>query len=179
MARLFDRYKKEIIRQMKNQYGFKNAMQVPKLVKIVINMGVGQGNQDAKLVQEAAGELAVIAGQKAVITKARQSIAGFKLRKGMPIGCKVTLRGVRMYEFLDRLISIAVPRIRDFRGFSVSSFDGRGGYSFGLTEQTIFPELDLDKIKRTQGMDITILTSGKNKEETKGLLTLLGFPFVR
>ena len=179
MARLFDRYKKEIIRQMKNQYGFKNAMQVPKLVKIVINMGVGQGNQDAKLVQEAAGELAVIAGQKAVITKARQSIAGFKLRKGIPIGCKVTLRGVRMYEFLDRLISIAVPRIRDFRGFSVSSFDGRGGYSFGLTEQTIFPELDLDKIKRTQGMDITILTSGKNKEETKGLLTLLGFPFVR
>jgi len=179
MARLFDRYKKEIIRQMKNQYGFKNAMQVPKLVKIVINMGVGQGNQDAKLVQESAGELAVIAGQKAVITKARQSIAGFKLRKGMPIGCKVTLRGVRMYEFLDRLISIAVPRIRDFRGFSVSSFDGRGGYSFGLTEQTIFPELDLDKIKRTQGMDITILTSGKNKEETKGLLTLLGFPFVR
>jgi len=179
MARLFDRYKKEIIRQMKNQYGFKNAMQVPKLVKIVINMGVGQGNQDAKLVQEAAGELAVIAGQKAVITKARQSIAGFKLRKGMPIGCKVTLRGVRMYEFLDRLISIAVPRIRDFRGFSVSSFDGRGGYSFGLTEQTIFPELDLDKIKRTQGMDITILTSGKNKEETKGLLTSLGFPFVR
>ena len=179
MARLFDRYKKEIIRQMKNQYDFKNAMQVPKLVKIVINMGVGQGNQDAKLVQEAAGELAVIAGQKAVITKARQSIAGFKLRKGMPIGCKVTLRGVRMYEFLDRLISIAVPRIRDFRGFSVSSFDGRGGYSFGLTEQTIFPELDLDKIKRTQGMDITILTNGKNKEETKGLLTLLGFPFVR
>lgn len=179
MERLLEKYRKEIITQMKDRYNYKNVMQVPKLVKIVVNMGIGQGSQDAKLVSEAAKELAVIAGQRPVTTKARKSIAGFKLREGVPIGCKVTLRGVKMYEFMDRLISIAVPRIRDFRGFPINSFDGRGGYSFGLTEQTIFPEIDLDKVKRTQGMDITILTTGKNKEETKELLILLGFPFVR
>lgn len=179
MARLLERYKKEIIPQMMKQFEFGNQMRVPRLVKIVLNMGVGEGITDSKLVDDASNELAMIVGQRPVITKARKSIAGFKLRKGIPVGCKVTLRGIRMYEFLDRLISVAVPRIRDFRGFPIESFDGRGGYTFGLIEQTVFPEVDLDKVKRTQGMDITIVTNGRNKEETKGLLVLLGFPFVK
>jgi large subunit ribosomal protein L5 len=179
MERLSESYKKEIIPQMMKQFGFKNAMRVPKLVKIVLNMGIGEGTQDGKNVEDAAHDLAQIAGQKPIITKAKKSIAGFKLRKGIPVGCKATLRGVKMYEFLDRMISVAVPRIRDFRGFPVNSFDGRGGYSFGITEQTIFPEVELDKIKRTQGMDITIVTNGRNKEEVKGLLTLMGFPFAK
>lgn len=179
MARLLERYKKEIVPQIMKQFGFENPMRVPRLVKIVVGMGVGEGITDSKLVEDASNELGIIAGQRPVITKSKKSIAGFKLRKGMPIGCKVTLRNVRMYEFLDRLISVAVPRIRDFRGFSLDSFDGRGGYSFGLTEQTIFPEVDLDKIKRTQGMDITIVTNARNKDETEGLLVSLGFPFAK
>lgn len=179
MARLLERYKKEIVPQIMKQFGFENPMRAPRLVKIVVGMGVGEGITDSKLVEDASNELGIIAGQRPVITKSKKSIAGFKLRKGIPIGCKVTLRNVRMYEFLDRLISVAVPRIRDFRGFSLDSFDGRGGYSFGLIEQTIFPEVDLDKIKRTQGMDITILTNARNKDETKGLLVLLGFPFAK
>lgn len=179
MARLLDFYKKEVVPQIMKQFGFENQMRAPRLLKIVINMGVGEGVTDPKLVEDAGNELAVIAGQRPVITKSKKSIAGFKLRKGIPLGCKVTLRGVRMYEFLDRLISVAVPRIRDFRGFSLSSFDNRGGYSFGLTEQTVFPEVDLDKIKRTQGMDITIITNARNREEAKGLLVLLGFPFAK
>lgn len=179
MARLLDKYKKEIIPQMMKQFDFKNPMRVPRLIKIVVNMGVGEGVADSKLVEEASNELAVVVGQRPVITKSKKSIAGFKLRKGIPVGCKVTLRGVRMYEFLDRLISVAVPRIRDFRGFLLNSFDGRGSYSFGLTEQTMFPELDLDKVKRTQGMDITVVTNAKNNEEAKGLLILLGFPFAK
>lgn len=179
MERLSELYKKEIIPQMMKQFGFKNAMRAPRLIKIVLNMGVGEGTGDGKLVEDAAQELGMIAGQKAIIIKAKKSIAGFKLRKGVPVGCKSTLRGVKMYEFLDRLIAIAVPRIRDFRGFSLNSFDGRGAYSFGVTEQTIFPEAELDKIKRTQGMDITIVTNGRNKEEVKGLLVLMGFPFAK
>lgn len=179
MARLLDKYKKEIIPQMMKQFDFKNPMRVPRLIKIVVNMGIGEGIADSKLVDEASNELAVVVGQRPVITKSKKSIAGFKLRKGIPVGCKVTLRGVRMYEFLDRLISVAVPRIRDFRGFLLNSFDGRGSYSFGLTEQTMFPELDLDKVKRTQGMDITVVTNAKNNEEAKGLLIFLGFPFAK
>lgn len=179
VARLLERYKKDVIPQMMKQFGFGNPMRVPRLVKIVVNMGVGEGITDTKLVEDAANELAVIVGQRPVIIKSKKSIAGFKLRKGIPVGCKGTLRGVRMYEFLDRLISVAVPRMRDFRGFPLESFDGRGGYTFGLTEQTVFPEVDLDKIKRTQGMDITILTNARDKEETKGLLVLLGFPFAK
>lgn len=179
MARLLDKYKKEIIPQMMQQFDFKNPMRVPRLIKIVVNMGVGEGIADSKLVDEASNELAMVVGQRPVITKSKKSIAGFKLRKGIPVGCKVTLRGVRMYEFLDRLISVAVPRIRDFRGFLLNSFDGRGSYSFGLNEQTMFPELDLDKVKRTQGMDITVVTNAKNNEEAKGLLILLGFPFAK
>lgn len=179
MARLLEKYRKEVVSQMMKRFGFKNSMRVPKLVKIVVNMGVGEGTTDTKFIEEASNELAVIVGQRPIVTKSKKAISGFKLRKGIPIGCKVTLRGVRMYEFLDRLISVDVPRIRDFRGFQLDSFDGRGGYSFGLTEQTIFPEVDLDKVKRTQGMDITIVTNARNKEEVKELLTLLGFPFAK
>jgi len=179
MERLSEFYKKEIIPKMMTDFGFKNPMRVPKLKKIVINMGVGEGTSDGKMVEDAARELSMITGQKALIVKAKKSIAGFKLRKGIPVGCKVTLRGSKMYEFLDRMISVAVPRIRDFRGFSLNSFDGRGSYSFGVIEQTIFPEVELDKIKRTQGMDITIVTDGRNKEEVKGLLSMMGFPFVK
>lgn len=179
MVRMLDFYKKEVIPQMMKQFGFKNQMRVPKLSKIVLNMGVGEGTGDVKIVEDAANELSLIAGQRPVIIKAKKSIAGFKLRKGMPVGCKVTLRGVKMYEFLDRLISVAVPRIRDFRGFPVNSFDGKGSYSFGITEQTVFPEVELDKVKRTQGMDITIVTNAKNKEEVKAFFVLLGFPFAK
>lgn len=179
MARLLGKYKDEVIPKMIEQFGFKNKLQVPRLVKIVINMGVGEGRDDAKLVEDASGELAVICGQVPVITRAKKSIAGFKLRKGQSVGCKVTLRKIRMYEFLDRFISVAVPRIRDFRGFPVKSFDKEGNYSFGLDEQTIFPEVNLDKIKRVRGMDITIVTTARNMEEARGLLRLLGFPFAR
>lgn len=178
-ARLSDRYKKEIVPAMMEKFGFKNVLRVPRLTKIVINMGVGEGTQDAKLVEEAAKELSVIAGQMPMITKAKKSIANFKVRKGQPIGAKVTLRGQRMYEFLDRFISIAVPRTKDFRGFPINSIDNHGNYSFGIGDHTIFSELDLDKIKRVQGMDITIVTTTINAEETKELLRLFGFPFTK
>lgn len=177
MARLLKKYKEEIVPQMMQKFGLKNVMQVPRIEKIVINMGVGQGTQDPKMVEDAAAELGLIVGQRPVIAKSRKSIAGFKLRQGIPVGCKVTLRSLRMYEFLDRLISVAVPRIKDFRGFPANSFDGRGNYSFGLTEQSVFPELELDKIKRTQGMDITIVSNSKNTDGIKGLLDFFGFPF--
>lgn len=179
MARLFEKYKKEVIPKMMEQFGFKNSLRAPRLMKIVINMGIGEGTQDAKLVEDASKELAIITGQAPVITKAKKSVAGFKVRRGQAVGCKVTLRGVRMYEFLDRFVSVAVPRMRDFRGFPLSSFDKKGNYSFGLDEHTIFPELDLDKIKRIQGMDITIVSTARNTDEARGLLTLLGFPFAR
>lgn len=179
MARLLERYRNEIIPQMQKAYNFKNAFQVPCLKKIVINMGVGEAARDGKLIDDASAELALITGQRPLITKSRKSIAGFKIRADIPIGCKVTIRGKRMYEFLDRFISVVVPRIRDFRGFPANSFDNNGNYSFGLDEQTVFPELELDKVKRTQGMDITIVTSTKSDKEAKGLLDYLGFPFAR
>ena len=179
MNRLLEKYRNEIIPQMMEKEGYKNRFQVPRIIKIIVNMGIGAGTQDAKLVEDASKELAIITGQYAVITKSRKSIAGFKLRQGQPVGCKVTLRGVRMYEFLDRFISVAVPRIRDFRGFPVNSFDKKGNYSFGLKEQTMFPELDLDRIKRVQGMDITIVTTAKDAVQAKKMLDSFGFPFSK
>lgn len=179
IPRLLEKYKREIIPHLREKFNYKNIYQVPKLKKIVINMGVGEATSDTKLVEKAAQDLTVISGQKAKITRARKPISNFKIRKGMAIGCCVTLRHYRMYEFLDRLITVAVPRIRDFRGFPVNSFDGQGNYTFGLTEQTIFPEIDLDKLDKTRGMDITIVTSAETDEEAKVLLIALGFPFRR
>ncbi|MBU2102002.1 MAG: 50S ribosomal protein L5 [Candidatus Omnitrophota bacterium] len=174
---LLARYRSEIVPAMKVQFNYSAALAVPRLVKIVINMGVKEAVNDAKFTEKAAEELAVIAGQKAKICRARKPISNFKLKKGMPIGCCVTMRRYRMYEFLERFIATASPRIRDFRGFSSHGFDGRGSYNFGLLEQNIFPELELDKITRTQGMTITIHTSAKTDKEAKALLDLLGFPF--
>jgi len=177
MARLQDHYKQEIVPRMKEKFGFSNDLRVPRLNKIVVNMGVGQGIADARAIQAAVEDLALIVGQKPVVTKASKSVANFKLREGMPVGCRVTLRGVMMYEFLDRLISVALPRIRDFRGLP-SRLDGRGNYTLGLQEQTVFPEVDIDKIYRVQGMDITIVTTTDSDEEAKELLTLFGMPFA-
>jgi large subunit ribosomal protein L5 len=162
---------------MTEKFGYKNAMEVPKIEKITLNMGVGDAVQDKKKVETAASEMELIAGQKPVITKAKKSIAGFKLREGMPIGCKVTLRRERMYEFLDRLITIAMPRIRDFRGVSPKSFDGRGNYALGLKEQIIFPEINYDRIDQVRGMDVIVTTSARTDEEARELLKLFGFPF--
>lgn len=173
---LKDRYKEKIVPALKEKFGYTNIMQVPRLQKIVINMGVGVGG-DRDDVKNAADELARITGQRPVVTKSRIAISNFKLREGMDLGCKVTLRGDRMFEFLERLISVALPRIRDFRGISPKGFDGRGNYSFGLTEQTIFPEIDADRVKRTQGMDICCVTSAKTNDEGRELLKLLGLPF--
>ncbi len=172
-------YKQEIIPQMKKKFGYNNDLEVPHLLKICVNMGLGEAVGDAKIVEKAAADLALIVGQKPKITRARKPISNFKIRKDMAIGCCVTLRKAMMYEFLDRLIGIAIPRIRDFRGLSSRSFDGTGNYTFGLTEQSIFPELNLDKIERAQGMDITINTSAITDEEAKELLLLFGFPFRR
>jgi len=177
MARILEKYKSEVIKEMIKKFGYKNIMQVPKINKVVLNMGIGQASREAKLVDVAVKELAVIVGQKPVVTKAKKSIAGFKLREGMPVGCKVTLRGKKMYEFIDRLIHVAIPRIRDFRGISNSSFDGFGNYSMGLDDQTIFPEVNLDKVEHTQGMDISFVMSGNSDEESFEMLKLLGFPF--
>jgi len=161
------------------EFGYKNPMQAPKIVKIVINMGVKEGQEDIKILDQLAVEVSRITGQKPVVTRAKKSISSFKLREGSPIGLKVTLRRARMYEFLDRLINIAMPRIRDFRGFSDRSFDQSGNYTFGLTEQTIFPEVEYEKMKKTQGMDITLVMSVKDRKESKRLLELLGFPFKK
>jgi large subunit ribosomal protein L5 len=179
LPRLLIKYRQEIMPALKSQFGFTNDMAVPKLVKIVVNMGVSAGITDPKLTEKSAEELAVFTGQKAKICRSHKAISNFKLKEGVPIGCCVTLRRYRMYEFLDRFISIAVPRIRDFRGFSFHSFDGRGNYSFGLQEQNIFPELELDKVSRVQGMNISIQTSAKNDKEGKALLDALGFPFKK
>ncbi|MEA3346978.1 MAG: 50S ribosomal protein L5 [Candidatus Auribacterota bacterium] len=179
MARLKDLYKNEIQPALKNKFGYKNIHQIPKLEKVVVNMGVGEGAKDKKVIHEAANELALITGQKPAIAKARKSIAGFKLREGSPIGCKVTLRGDMMYEFIDRLINVALPRVRDFRGVPNSSFDGRGNYSFGVEEQLIFPEIDPDKAHRVQGMDITFVTTAKTDEEAKELFLGFGVPFSK
>jgi large subunit ribosomal protein L5 len=177
MARLKDRFEQEIIPGLREELGYKNIMQVPRVSKITVNMGVGDAKTDAKLLDDAMAEMSVITGQKPKLTRARKSIAGFKVREGMPVGCTVTMRGQRMYEFLDRLISIALPRIRDFRGISPKSFDGRGNLSLGLKEQTIFPEIDYDKISQTRGMDVTITTTAGSDDEGKALLARLGMPF--
>ena len=175
--RMRKRYDDEIVKAMTEKFGYKNALEVPKLEKITLNMGVGEASQDKKKVQTAAEEMALIAGQKPVITKAKKSIAQFKLREGMPIGCKVTLRRERMYEFMDRLVTVAMPRIRDFRGLNPKSFDGRGNYAMGLKEQIIFPEISYDQIDKVRGMDIIVTTTAKTDEEARELLRLFGFPF--
>ena len=175
--RLKQRYREEIISALRQEFGFANIMQVPTVTKVVVNMGVGDAARDAKLIDGAVRDLAVITGQKPAVTKARKSIAQFKLREGMPIGAHVTLRGDRMWEFLDRLTTIALPRIRDFRGLSPKQFDGKGNYTFGLNEQSMFHEIDQDKIDRVRGMDITVVTSASNDDEGRALLKHLGFPF--
>jgi large subunit ribosomal protein L5 len=177
--RLRQRYDTEIRDALRAELGVSNVMEVPRLQKIVINMGVGKATQQQSLLEGAVADLQLIAGQRPVVTKARRSIAAFKLREGMSIGCMVTLRGDRMWEFFDRLISIAIPRIRDFRGLSPKSFDGRGNYTFGVTEQLIFPEIDYDKVDTPRGMDITIVTSGRTDAEGRALLAAFGFPFRR
>ena len=175
--RLKQRYREEIIPALRNEFGWANIMQVPTVTKVVVNMGVGDAARDAKLIEGAVRDLAVITGQKPAVTKARKSIAQFKLREGMPIGAHVTLRGDRMWEFLDRLTAIALPRIRDFRGLSPKQFDGKGNYTFGLNEQSMFHEIDQDKIDRVRGMDITVVTTASNDDEGRALLKHLGFPF--
>ena len=177
MARLKTRYNDELKAQLQETLAVKNVMDIPRITKITINMGVGAAAADKKLLDGALADMQAIAGQKPVLTLARKSIAGFKIRDGWPIGCKVTLRGERMYEFLDRLISIAIPRIRDFRVFSAKSFDGRGNYSMGLKEQIMFPEIDFDKIDRIRGMDITITTTARTDDEGRALMRAFGFPF--
>jgi len=177
MARLKDKYLQEIRPQLKEEFGYKNDLQVPRLTKIVVNMGVGEAITNVKSLDFAVADLTSISGQKPVITRAKQSIAGFKLRKGMPIGCKVTLRRDRMYDFLDKVMNVALPRIRDFKGISPKAFDGRGNYNLGLKEQVIFPEINYDKIDKTRGMDICIVTTAKSDEEAKSLLKRLGMPF--
>ena len=179
MNRLQEKYNTEVKANLMKKFGFTSSMECPKLVKIVINMGVGEAVANPKALEEAVAELTSIAGMKPVITKAKKSIANFKLREGMPIGCKVTLRGERMYEFFDKLVSISLPRVRDFHGVSNTAFDGRGNYTLGVMEQIIFPEIQYDKVNKLRGMDIVIVTSAKNNEEAKALLTELGMPFAK
>jgi len=174
---LRERYQKEVVPAMIQRFGYKNIMEVPRLEKVVVNMGVGEAIQNPKLLDAAVNDLSVITGQKPIITRAKKSIANFKLRAGMPIGCKVTLRGQRMYDFLEKLFNVALPRVRDFRGVSPRSFDGRGNYSLGVREQLIFPEIDYDQVEKIRGLDIVIVTSAKNDEEARELLRLLGIPF--
>ncbi len=176
--RLKTKYREEIVAKLREEFGFENVMQVPALTKIVVNMGVGEAARDSKLIDGAVKDLAAITGQKPAVTKARKSIAQFKLREGMPIGAHVTLRGDRMWEFLDRLLALALPRIRDFRGLSPKQFDGNGNYTFGLTEQVMFHEINQDRIDRSRGMDITVVTTAKNDDEGRALLRALGFPFA-
>ncbi len=177
MAKLHDVYKQKVAKELMTQFGYKTVMQVPRIEKISLNMGVGEALADKKILENAVADLAAISGQKPLVTKARKSVAGFKIREGYPIGCKVTLRGERMWEFLERLICIAMPRIRDFRGVSTKSFDGRGNYSMGVREQIIFPEIDYDKVDKVRGLDITITTSAKSDEEGRALLAAFSFPF--
>ncbi|MFO7306322.1 MAG: 50S ribosomal protein L5 [Gammaproteobacteria bacterium] len=177
MARLAQYYREKVVPELQKQLGYKNVMEVPKITKITVNMGVGEAVTDRKMIDNAAADLAKITGQKPLITRARKSVAGFKVRQGFPIGCKVTLRGARMYEFLDRLVNIAMPRIRDFRGLSPRSFDGRGNYNFGVKEQIIFPEIAYDQIDAIRGMDITITTTAKDDKAGRALLEAFNFPF--
>ena len=175
--RLLDRYRSQVVPKLKQEFGYTNIHQVPKLEKIVVNMGVGEATQNAKLIEQAAVELGAITGQKPVITRAKKSIANFKLREGVPIGAKVTLRAARMYEFFDRLVNVALPRVRDFKGVPPKGFDGRGNYALGLREQLIFPEIVYDKIDKVRGMDIIFVTTARSDEEARALLTHLGMPF--
>jgi len=177
MARLLEKYQKQVVQQLISKFNYKNKLSLPKLQKIVVNMGVGRAVDNKKLIEEATKHLTIVTGQKPLVTVAKKAIAGFKLRKGQAIGCKVTLRGKRMFEFLDRLISIVLPRIRDFRGISQKSFDGRGNYTLGLTEQIVFPEISIDSVEFVQGMDITMVISGNSNEQSCELLKLLGMPF--
>ena len=179
MSRYKDLYKNEIVDAMTKKFGYKNVMEVPKLDKIVINMGVGDAVANSKVLDDAVEELTLIAGQKPVVTKAKKSIANFKLREGMPIGCKVTLRGDKMYDFLDRLVNLALPRVRDFRGINPDAFDGRGNYALGIKEQIIFPEIEYDKVDKVRGMDVIIVTTAKTDEEARELLTLFNMPFAK
>lgn len=179
MSRLKEQYTNEIMEAMMKKFGYKNIMQVPKLEKIVINMGVGEAKENKKLLDAAVADMETISGQKAIVTKARKSVANFKLREGMPIGCKVTLRGERMYEFADRLINLALPRVRDFRGVSQNSFDGRGNYALGIKEQLIFPEIEYDKVDKVRGMDVIFVTTAKTDEEARELLTQFNMPFTK
>ena len=177
MAKLHDVYRQKVAKELMTQFGYQTVMQVPRIEKITLNMGVGEALADKKILENAVADLAALSGQKPLITKARKSVAGFKIREGYPIGCKVTLRGERMWEFLERLICISMPRIRDFRGVSPKSFDGRGNYSMGVREQIIFPEIDYDKVDKVRGLDITITTTAKTDEEGRALLAAFSFPF--
>ncbi len=178
MARLQEKYSKEIAPALMEKFGYKSVMQIPKLEKIVVNIGCGEAKENAKALDNAVSDLAAITGQKPVITRAKKSVAAFKVREGMSIGCKVTLRGSKMYEFLDRFFNVALPRVRDFRGINANSFDGRGNYSVGIKEQLIFPEIDYDKIDKIRGMDIIMVTTAKTDEEARELLSLMGAPFA-
>ena len=179
MSRYKDLYKNEIVKAMTDKFGYKNVMEVPKLDKIVINMGVGEAKENAKVLESAVADMEKIAGQKAVITKAKKSVANFKIREGQAIGCKVTLRGEKMYEFCDRLVNLALPRVRDFRGVNPNGFDGRGNYSLGIKEQIIFPEIEYDKVDKVRGMDIIFVTTAKTDEEARELLKLFNMPFAK
>ena len=179
MSRLKEQYQNEIIDAMVKKFGYKNIMEVPKLDKVVINMGVGEAKENAKVLESAIADMEKIAGQKAVVTRAKNSVANFKIREGMPIGCKVTLRGEKMYEFVDRLINLALPRVRDFRGVNPNAFDGRGNYALGIKEQLIFPEIEYDKIDKVRGMDVIFVTTAKTDEEARELLTQFNMPFAK
>lgn len=179
MPRLLDKYKSEVVQALQSKFNYSSPMQIPRLVKVVLNMGVGDVKENPKAIETAASEMATIAGQKAVVTVAKKSVAAFKLREGMNIGCKTTLRGNKMYEFVDKLFNVALPRVRDFRGINANSFDGRGNFSMGVKEQLIFPEIEYDKIDKVRGMDITFVTTAKTDEEAKELLALLGMPFKK
>ena len=179
MSRYKDMYKEQIVDAMIKKFSYKNVMEVPKLEKIVVNMGVGEAKDNPKILEAAVGDLETITGQKAVITKAKKSVANFKIREGMSIGCKVTLRGEKMYEFLDRLVNLALPRVRDFRGVDANAFDGRGNYALGIKEQLIFPEIEYDKVDKVRGMDVIIVTTAKTDEEGRELLAQFGMPFAR
>ena len=179
MSRLKEQYQNEIVDAMIKKFGYKNIMEVPKLDKVVINMGVGEAKENAKVLESAIADMEKIAGQKAVVTRAKNSVANFKIREGMPIGCKVTLRGEKMYEFVDRLINLALPRVRDFRGVNPNAFDGRGNYALGIKEQLIFPEIEYDKIDKVRGMDVIFVTTAKTDEEARELLKQLNMPFAK
>ena len=179
MSRLKDLYKDEIVDAMIKKFGYKNIMEVPKLDKIVINMGVGEAKENAKVLDSAVKDLETITGQKVVLTRAKNSVANFKIREGMPIGCKTTLRGEKMYDFMDRLVNLALPRVRDFRGVSADSFDGRGNYALGVKEQLIFPEIEYDKVEKVRGMDVIVVTTAKTDEEARELQRLFGMPFAK